>query len=83
MDEKLTSFYDRCSKIESRYANEAELELSHDLEYINQLKGTKKRKFSELKKMKNNNDIETYDCARLATGCLLSVLDNVCQNQVN
>ena len=79
--------YDRCGKIDSRFAQDAELELCYDKLYIDKLRKTKSQTEAQLKRLSNNNksvyfNADTFDCARLATGCLLSVIDNVCLNKV-
>ena len=84
---KEKGLYDRCGKIDSRHAKDSELEMCHDKEYINSLKSLKSKTLDELIELSKNPDsvyyhFDTFECATLATGCVLSVIDNVCSNKV-
>ncbi len=85
---KTEGLYERCGRLESRYATDDEIKLCHDESYINSIKELKTKSQQELVEMtKNPNSVyyhwNTFECASLATGCLLSVVDAVCSKQVN
>ncbi len=78
--------YEQCAEIESRHATEGEIELCHTRSYIEKLKTLKEKSEEELKNMSKNMDSvyyhsETYECALLATGCILNVVDQVCSKK--
>jgi acetoin utilization deacetylase AcuC-like enzyme len=84
---KEKNLYQRCKVLNSRYAIDQELELCHKKNYIEYLRKLKSKSKNELIEMTNNPDSvyfhwETFECALLATGCLLSVVDEVCSKKV-
>ena len=79
--------HEQCDELPSRRATESELELCHPPEYIDKVKQYKSKTLDELlEESKNPHSVyfhwDTYECASFATGCLLSVLDNVCTKKV-
>jgi histone deacetylase 6 len=75
-----------CEELPSRKATDAELMLCHTQKYIEELKEYKSKSMEELIECsKNVHSVyyhwDTFECATLATGCLLNVLDNVCTNK--
>ncbi|KAJ8047813.1 Histone deacetylase 6 [Holothuria leucospilota] len=73
---------DRCLRVEARHATVEELSLCHSERHIKDIADTRKLSVPELsKKMCEYNSIylhpDSYDCALLATGSLLNVLDTV------
>jgi histone deacetylase 6 len=80
--------YQQCAAIDSRYALEAEIELCHSKEYIERIKALKSKTREELLEMSHNPDSvyynsETYECALLAAGCVVSCVDQVCSKNVS
>ncbi|XP_074645716.1 protein deacetylase HDAC6-like isoform X2 [Tubulanus polymorphus] len=72
----------RCQRLPSRSATEDELLLVHSPSHVKRMKDTKTSKNSDLKEMQlQYNSIffnqDSYECALLAAGCLLQVIDNV------
>ena len=72
--------------MEARFALDHELELTHDMTYVNSLKTLKSKNKEELIEMSKNPDsvyfhFDTFECAKLATGSVLSVVDAVCSNK--
>jgi len=62
------------------------LELTHDLGYVNSLKTLKSKTREELIQLSKNPDsvyfhFDTFECAKLAAGSVLSVVDAVCTNK--
>ena len=81
------NLYGRCQEIKSRYALEKEIKLCHESPYIDSIKSVRDKTDDELKELsKNPNSVyfhsSTFDCALLATGSLLQVVDQVCENKV-
>lgn len=75
-----------CGKVKSRHATDDELTLCHPQAYINELRQLKHKSISELEEMSRNmNSVyfnsKTFECATLATGSLLSVVDGVCSKK--
>jgi len=80
--------YELCSELPSRKATKQELQLCHPVDYIEKIQAYKSKSTEELTEASKNNDSvyyhwETYECASLATGCLLSIVDDVCTNKSN
>ncbi|XP_075721262.1 polyamine deacetylase HDAC10-like isoform X2 [Rhipicephalus microplus] len=83
---------DRALILESRYATDEELGLVHTKEHIELIKATEKMSLEEVTLENHRLDPatsicqETYQCARLACGCLLQAVDAVvsekCRNGV-
>lgn len=85
---KEKKLYQRCGQIPSRHATDEELFLCHEQNYIERLKTLKDKSNSELMELSRNRDSvyynsDTYECASLATGCVLKVVDEVCSQNVN
>lgn len=85
---KEKKLYDRCQELKSRFATENEIKLCHENSYIDNIKSVRDKTDDELKELsKNPNSVyyhsSTFDCALLATGSLLQVVDQVCTNKVN
>nr|QDF21420.1 histone deacetylase 6 isoform X2 [Brachionus koreanus] len=83
---KEKKLYYRCKELKSRYATDQEINLCHSLNYIEKIKSVKFKSETELKDLSINNysvffNSSTFDCAMLATGCLLQVVDEVCSNR--
>ncbi|PIK45158.1 putative histone deacetylase 6 isoform X1 [Apostichopus japonicus] len=73
---------ERCLRIEARHASIEELTLCHTESYIKELAETRKLSAEDLdRKQCEYNSIylcpDSYDCALLATGSLLNVVDTV------
>ena len=84
---KERNLYERCVELPSREVREEELLLCHDKDYIESLKTLEKKTQDELIAMSKNPDSvyyhsDTFSCASLATGCLLTVVDAVCSHKV-
>ena len=80
--------YDDCAPLKSRSATEEELKLCHAPAYIDSLTKLNSKSNEELIQLSQNRDSvyyhkETLKFAKLATGCLLSVLDGVCSIKVD
>ncbi|CAG2121332.1 unnamed protein product, partial [Medioppia subpectinata] len=78
--------YDKCLKLDTRYATEDELSLVHSKEYIEIIKSTEKLSEKELRKLSNKYDSvyltrETFSAAKLAVGNVLQVVDSVLTDQ--
>lgn len=78
--------YERCGNVEARLALDEELELTHDLNYVNSLKVLKSKTREELIALSKNPDsvyfhFDTFECAKLAAGSVLSIVDAVCNNK--
>jgi acetoin utilization deacetylase AcuC-like enzyme len=79
--------YDRCIKLEPRFANENELLLCHDKKYIEEIRCLKNTSSDELIQLSKNTmsvyyHWDTFICASIAAGCLLQVIDAVCSKKV-
>ena len=84
---KERNLYERCVELPSREVRDEELYLCHDRDYIEGLKTLEKKSQEELIAMSKNPDSvyyhsDTFSCASLATGCLLTVVDAVCSQKV-
>lgn len=85
---KEKNLFQECTSIESRQAREEEIELCHTKSYIEEVRGLKNKSGEELMDMSIHNrnsvyfNVDTYDCALWATGCLLNVVDQVCSKKV-
>ncbi|CAF0704332.1 unnamed protein product [Brachionus calyciflorus] len=83
---KEKGIYNRCDELKSRHATENEIELCHSKSYIQEIKSLRDKSEEELKQLSKNPDSvffhsSTFDCASLATGCLLQIVDQVCTNK--
>lgn len=83
---KEDGLYELCTELNSRRATKEELQLCHPRDYIDRIEAIKEKTREELCKESTNMDSvyyhwETYECASLAVGCLLSVLDDVCSGK--
>lgn len=79
--------YQRCEALNSRFAIDQEIELCHSKEYIQSIRSLKEKNDDELKELSRNpNSVyfnsATFECASMATGCLLEVVDQVCSEKV-
>ena len=84
---KEKNLYDRCVELKSRCATDEELELCHKAAYIKKLKKLRMKSAQELIEMSMNPHSvyyhsQTFDCATLATGCVLKVVEGVCSKKV-
>lgn len=84
---KEKNLYSRCGIIQSSLANENEIELCHSKQYIDSLKTLKEKTTEELIELSCNRESvyyhsDTFECAKMSTGCLLNVVDQVCSNKV-
>lgn len=75
--------YEQCEELPSRRATDDELKLCHTDNYIAELKTYKSKSMDELIECSQNVHSvyyhwDTFECATLAAGCLLNVMDNVC-----
>lgn len=73
---------DKCHILKARHATEEEITLLHDIDYVQKIKDTEKIKPKELQLFqKNLHSVylckSTYQCALLAVGCALEVVDSV------
>nr|CAH8845386.1 unnamed protein product [Trichobilharzia regenti] len=73
----------RCKRIEARYATQAELLRVHTEEYVNRIAATASVDQSTLNDLAAVEDSiyfnrHTYDSARLASGSVIAVVDEVC-----
>lgn len=83
---KQRDLYQRCGVLNSRTATDDEIMLCHQKEYIDKLKTLHSKTREELIEMSRNVDsvyynTYTFECATLAAGCVLSVVDAVCSNK--
>ena len=83
---KERNLYERCVEVASREVRDEELLLCHKKEYIEELKTLENKSQDELIAMSKNPDsvyfhADTFSCAQLAAGCLLSVVDAVCSHK--
>jgi hypothetical protein len=83
---KQRQLYQRCGILNSRSANDDEIMLCHEKDYIDKLKTLHSKTRDELIEMSRNMDsvyynTYTFECATLAAGCVLSVVDAVCSNK--
>ncbi|XP_006157644.1 histone deacetylase 10 isoform X1 [Tupaia chinensis] len=72
----------RCTRLSTREASEAELGLVHSLEYVALVRGTQALGEAELQALSGQYDAvyfhpSTYHCARLAAGAALQLVDAV------
>ncbi|XP_071960190.1 histone deacetylase 6-like [Antedon mediterranea] len=73
---------ERCRRLPARYAVHQEIELCHNIDYIETMEQTKSMSFRELAKQQENYESiylhpDTYACARLALGGVLTIVDDV------
>ena len=85
---KEDNLYELCTELDSRKATVDELKLCHTDDYIKEVQAFKSKNMEELIQLsQNKNSVyyhwETYECACLATGCLLQVVDDVCNKKVD
>ncbi|KAF6776594.1 hypothetical protein AHF37_04411, partial [Paragonimus kellicotti] len=73
----------RCKRVESRYATRAELLRVHTESYVNAVAKTAGLEQRTLNRLAQDEDSiyfnrHTYDCARLAAGSVLAVIEEIC-----
>ncbi|KAF7233372.1 hypothetical protein EG68_06928 [Paragonimus skrjabini miyazakii] len=73
----------RCKRVESRYATRAELLRAHTESYVNAVAKTAGLEQRTLNRLAQDEDSiyfnrHTYDCARLAAGSVLAVIEEIC-----
>ncbi|XP_061195454.1 histone deacetylase 6-like isoform X1 [Saccostrea echinata] len=76
----------RCTRVETRMATEAELTLIHSSAHVEEIKSLEEKNPFELKKLESNYQSiylckDSYFCARMAAGFVLDVVDNVLTGQ--
>lgn len=76
-------FLERCKEIKSRTATDEEILLVHTQHQIDQVKSFRNIPLEDLHDMERSfNSVylsqEAYECASLAVGCMLQVVDEVC-----
>lgn len=76
----------RCTRVETRMATEAELALIHSTTYLDEIKSLEDKNPFELKKLERKFQSiylcrDSYFCARMAAGFVLDVVDNVMTGQ--
>lgn len=84
---KSNNLYEKCLKLKSRTAKIDELKLCHTQAYIDSIKQLKDLTQEELVEKSTNKDSvyyhwDTFECASTAVGCLLNVVDSVCNKKV-
>ncbi|XP_078342016.1 protein deacetylase HDAC6-like isoform X3 [Crassostrea virginica] len=76
----------RCTRVETRMATEAELTLVHSSAYVEEVKSFEEKNPFELQKLERKFQSiylcrDSYFCARMAAGFVLDVVDNVLTGQ--
>ncbi|XP_062614787.1 histone deacetylase 6-like isoform X2 [Saccostrea cucullata] len=76
----------RCTRVETRMATEAELTLIHSSAHVEEIKSFEDKNPFELKRLESNYQSiylckDSYFCARMAAGFVLDVVDNVMTGQ--
>jgi acetoin utilization deacetylase AcuC-like enzyme len=83
---KEKGLWQRCNELGSRHATDEELLMCHENAYIQRIKSLADKSKEELIELTRNPNYvyfhsETFECATLATGCLLQVVDQVCSGK--
>ncbi|XP_067408489.1 histone deacetylase 6 [Emydura macquarii macquarii] len=79
--------WERCVPVEARLATEEEILLAHSQGYVELMKTTARMGEAELRALSDTYDSvflhpDSYQCARLASGCLLQVLAKVLSGEL-